>query len=445
MLIVHGRLVTWGLPNEILEDHAIFIEGGIVREIGPSAKLIQLHANEDLLDAHGQFVLPGNICAHTHYYGAFSRGMAVLGTPPNDLQAVLKQLWWLLDKSLTYDDIRYSTLVCLIDAIRHGTTLLFDHHSSPTAIDGSLDIIADAIEQAGVRSVLCYEVSDRDGLEKTHAGIAENVRFIRKMSEHPSDHISATFGLHASMTLSDATLSKCREENQSSGFHIHAAEGIADQKDSISKSGLRVVERLNTFNILGSSSILAHCVHVNTHEIDLLANTHTWVTHQPRSNMNNAVGNSPIEPMLRSGVKVCLGNDGLSNAMWEEWKTAYFIHKVWNNDPRAMPATQVVQMAIHNNADLAMNYFPDAPLGRIAPGYYADLIIVDYHPFTPITPDNLPWHIIFGFRDSQITTTIVAGRILMKDRMLLSLDEEEITEKACSLAVKVWERYKESI
>ena len=443
MLIIHANLITWGLPNQILENYAIHIESGIIKEIGPSAELIQRFSDPSTIDARGQFVLPGNICAHTHFYGAFARGMAIPGLAPRDFPEILRKLWWPLDKSLTHKDIRYSTLVCLIDAIRHGTTLLIDHHASPNAIDGSLDIIADAVREAGVRAVLCYEVTDRDGPEKARAGIAENMRFIHKIDGDPTPLLAATFGLHASMTLSDQTLDDCKAENFSGGFHIHAAEGAADQLDSKTKSGLRVVDRLKLHGILGNQSILAHCVHVNRHEIDLLASTKTNVTHQPRSNMNNAVGAAPVERMLKSGVRVGLGNDGFLNAMWEEWKAAYLFQKAWHRDPRRMNGFDVAQMAIYNNAAIAEVFFPNTHLGRIETGSIADLIFVDYHPFTPMTPENLPWHIIFGFHESQVTTTIVGGKILMKDRQMLTLDEEEISAKASELAAQVWKRYED--
>jgi putative selenium metabolism protein SsnA len=447
MLITHGKIVTWGNPNQILDDHAIYIEGGLIQEIGPSAEFIRRYPDSSPVDAQGQYLLPGNICAHTHFYGAFARGLSIPGAAPRDLTEILQKLWWPLDKSLTPADIRYSVLVCLLDAIRHGTTLLIDHHASPNAIDGSLDVIAEAVEQAGVRAVLCYEVSDRDGPEKAKAGIRENLRFIKKqstVSPQPSN-VAATFGLHASLTLSDATLDACRQAlPEGTGFHTHAAEGDADQLDSVAKSGMRVLNRLHAHGILGPQSILAHCVRVDEREIELLAESKTWVTHQPRSNMNNGVGVAPVETMLESGVRVGLGNDGFSNAMWEEWKAAYLVHKVWQRDPRRMSAADVAQMAVYHNAELARVFFPDAPVGQITPGACADLIFVDYHPFTPLTADNLPWHVIFGFHESMLTTTIVGGKILMKDRQLLTLDEEAITAKAGELASKVWERYREN-
>jgi putative selenium metabolism protein SsnA len=444
MIILHGRIVTWDQPNQILENDAILIRGDQIVEIAPSDQMIRDNSHEEIIDAHNQYVMPGNICAHTHFYGAFSRGMAIPGNPAQDFPEILAKLWWPLDQSLTLEDVKYSTLVCLIDAIRHGTTTLIDHHASPNAIEGSLDLIADAVLESGLRTCLCYEVTDRGGMEKAKAGIDENGRFIEKM--HHDDgggRLAGLFGLHAGLTLSDETLDRCREAVPADvGFHIHVAEHPVDEYDSLAKSGLRVVDRLAQHQILNDHSIVAHAVHIDTKEVNLLTESQTWVSHQPRSNMNNAVGIAQIESMLRAGVKVCLGNDGFSNAMWEEWKAAYFAHKLWNLDPRRMPGNIVAEIAVENNARMASQIF-NRSVGVIRPGALADLIFVDYHPFTELNAGNLPWHIIFGFNESMITTTIASGKILMKDRVVLSLDEEEIAQRAMELSKAVWKRYNE--
>jgi len=444
MLIHNAVVVTWGKQNAVLNDHAVWIQDGKIADMGPSDELQKRYAGAEAWDAGGQLLMPGNICAHTHFYGAFSRGMAIPGSPAKDFPQILEKLWWPLDKSLHAEDVRYSAFVCLADAIRHGTTTLIDHHASPNAISGSLDIIADAVDEAGVRAVLCYEVTDRDGKEKARAGIEENVRFIKRCaSEQVADgRVAATFGLHANLTLSEDTLKACREAApEESGFHIHVAEHEADEYDSIAKSGLRCVDRLAKHDMLGPHSIVVHGVHIDTREIQLLAETDTWLTHQPRSNMNNGVGISDVESILRAGVKVCLGNDGFSNDMWEEWKTAYLVHKVWRRDPRRMPGDLIARIAVENNAALAETFFPGVRLGVIEPGAAADLMMVDYHPPTPLSGGNLPWHIIFGFHGSMVTGTISAGKVLMRDRKLLTLDLAAIAARSRELVPAVWERY----
>jgi len=441
MLITNATLVNW-TPRQILPDHALLIRDGHIAEIGTTAELTARHPEQAQRDVRGKLVLPANICAHTHFYGAFARGLAIPNDAPRNFPEILKKLWWNLDRALTLDDVRLSALVSLVDAIKHGTTLLIDHHASPNAIDGSLSVIAQAVEQAGVRAVLCYEVSDRNGAEQAQASIAENVRFLKEIGEHP--RIRGAFGLHASMTLSDETLAACVSaiERFETGFHIHVAEHEADEEDSLKRSGVRTVRRLKRAGILGKRTIAAHAVHIDAWEMELLRQSETWVAHQPRSNMNNGVGAMRFDDMLRGGVKVCLGNDGMGNAMFDEWRAAYLLHKVVNRDPRAADGESIVRVAVDHNAALAEIFFPDETFGTLSAGAVADLIVLDYHPFTPLTEANLPWHAIFGFESSAITATIAAGEILMWDRQLLTLDEAAIAAEARAKVPAVWERFR---
>lgn len=439
MLITNGTLVTWGEPNRILTDHALYIEDGIIQAIGTTSDLVARYPQAERLTARGQLVMPGNICAHTHFYGAYARGMAIPGPAPENFPQILQRLWWPLDKALNKDTVRLSALVCLVDAVKHGTTTLIDHHASPNFIEGSLDVIADVVDWAGLRAVLCYEVTGRDGDEKMHAGIAENVRFISS-NEHPL--IKGTFGLHASLTLNDHTLRACADARpEGAGFHVHVAEHEADEEDSLRRSGKRVVQRLDEYSIWGDKTIAAHCVHIDEAERRILQDTGTWISHQPRSNMNNAVGAMAFDAMIGQEMKICLGNDGFSNNMWAEWKAAYLLHKVVSRDPRKANGADIAHVAAYNNARLAERFFPGTRLGVLAEGASADIIFVDYHPYTPLTEGNLPWHILFGFEASMVTTTIVDGNILMRDRQLLTLDEAAIAAEALALAPKVWERY----
>ncbi len=442
MLITHASIATLGDDPQLIEDGALLIREGKIAELGTTIALTKAYPDEERLDAEGQLALPATLCGHTHFYGAFARGWGYPGPPATRFGEILERLWWRLDKSLSLEDVRYSTQVCLADAIRHGTTTLIDHHASPNAIEGSLDVIAEEILSAGLRASLCYEVTDRDGEERARAGIEENVRFLRRMQEQPHPQLAGSFGLHASLTLSDETLEAAvaAAEPFNTGFHIHAAEGKEDVEDSLEKSGQRVIHRLHDAGILGPQSIVAHAVHVDESEMEVLAETESWVTHQPRSNMNNAVGITPVEAMLKRDVQVALGNDGFSNNMFAEMKTAYLVHKLVQSDPQAMPADRVFRLAFEANARLAHIFWPDQPLARLAPGAAADIILVDYHPTTPLTVGNLPWHFIFGYEASMITTTISAGEVLMRDRRLLTLDEEEITARSQELAANVWQR-----
>ncbi|MBN1966961.1 MAG: putative aminohydrolase SsnA [Anaerolineae bacterium] len=445
MLITNATLVTWGNDPRLIEGGALRIADDLIAEVGTTADLAARFPADEVVDAGGQVVMPGSICAHTHFYGAFSRGMAIPGPAPQDFPDILARLWWPLDKALDAEAVRFSALVSLVDAIKHGTTTLIDHHASPNAIDGSLDVIADAVEEAGLRAVLCYEVTDRDGPEKAAAGIAENVRFLKAAQERPL--VAATFGLHAGLTVGDATLDRCVEAAQAfgAGFHIHVAEHEADEYHSLARYGLRVVDRLAQHGVLGPRTIVAHIVHVDAWELATLHETGTWISHQPRSNMNNAVGAAPLDALLHGGAKVVLGNDGFSNNMWAEWKAAYFLHKLAHRDPRRAPGDGIAHMAAVNNARLAEVFFPDRRIGVLESGAVADLILVYYQPFTPLTAGNLPWHIVFGFESSMVTSTMVNGRWLMRDRRVLTLDERAIAAAARAIAPRIWERYEANV
>ncbi len=440
MLITNATLLTWGDDCQVLPGHALYIENGIITDIGPSATLTAQYPDAHTLDAAGQWVMPGNICAHTHFYGAYARGMAIPGDAPKDFPEVLNKLWWQLDKALDADSVRASAQMFMIDAIRHGTTTLIDHHASPNFIDGSLDVIADVVQAAGLRAVLCYEVTDRNGKAEMRAGINENLRFMQAAERH--QRIAATFGLHASLTLDDDTLQAVANVlPDTAGVHIHVAEHEVDQENSLRRTHKRVIQRLHDYGLLGAHTIAAHCVHIDDAERALLAATDTWVSHQPRSNMNNGVGAMNLHAMLAAGVPVVLGNDGFSCNMFAEWKTAYLLHKLANRDPRQANGADIAHIATVNSALLASRFFPGLKIGVVSKGAAADLIFVDYKPFTPASGGNAPWHIIFGVEASMITTTIVGGDVLMRDRQLTTIDEEAVVAEALALAPHVWDRY----
>jgi len=441
MLITNGTVITFGQEKRVIPYGAVYYQGDTIVEVGRTADLERKYPDAEKLDAAGKIVMPGLVCAHTHFYGAFARGMAIPGEPPANFVEILERLWWKIDRALTLEDSKYSALVALADAIRHGTTTLIDHHASPNHIDGSLDALAEATTESGLRAGLCYEVTDRNGPEGAQAGIDENVRFLKRLKNNPDPKLGASFGLHASLTLSDDTLDACVDAARGldTGFHIHVAEAKADQSDSLKKHNLRVAERLEKKEILGPKTLVAHAIHVDAYEMDSFRATKTKISHQPRSNMNNAVGVAQVEKMLDKGITVGLGNDGFYNNMFAEIHTAYLLHRVSQGDPRVMPGDRLIEMAFNSNAVIAGLFFKQ-PVGALEAGAYADIILMDYIPFTPLTDANYPWQLVFGMDGSHVTHTICGGQLLMKDRQLLTLDEAAIAEKATRLSKAVWQR-----
>lgn len=441
MLITNGTVITFDAEKRVIHNGAVYYEDDTIVDVGPSATLESQYPSAEKLDAEGKIIMPGMICAHTHFYGGFARGMAIPGEPAANFMAVLQNLWWKIDRALTLEDCKYTALVALVDAIRHGTTTLIDHHASPNAIDGSLDALAEAGGESGLRLGLCYEVTDRNGHDGATAGIRENVRFLKRLQANPDPKLGASFGLHASFTCSDATLdaSVSAVQGLESGFHIHVAEAEADEEHCLAHHGKRVVQRLEERGILGPKTIVGHAIYADDGELEILNRTGTNVAHQPRSNMNNGVGVAPVETMLDKGICVGLGNDGFSNNMFSEIHTAFLVHKVWQSDPRVMQGDRLIDMAFANNAQIARNFFPQR-LGTLTPGAAADIILQDYHPYTPLTEGNYPWHIIFGLDGSHVTHTICGGEMLMANRQLLTLNEEAIAARARTLAPKIWQR-----
>lgn len=448
MLITNAHLITWERPNRILDDHAVLVRKNAIVELGPSREMEQRYPEEERLDARGQYVMPGMINAHSHFYSALARAMRIPGDQPFTLPTILERVWWPFDRALREEDVRYSVLATLVDAIRHGTTTMFDHHSSPNFIEGSLDVISEAVDQAGARAVLCFETTDRDGPERARAGIRENVRFLQRCARSlvASGRVAANFGLHACMTLSEETLARCREAApEGAGFHVHIAEHEYDEFRSLALAGTRSADRLDRHGLLNDRTIGAHAIFLDAREIEILAETGASVSHNPRNNMNTADGIADVESHLRAGVNVCMGNDGLSYTMWKEWELAYVAQKIRYRDARRLPADRLIDMAVYNGAALASRYFPQGRVGVIEPGALADVIFVDYHPPTPLTAENLPWHIIFGFNESMVTTTVVDGQVLMRDWQLTTLDAEAIAARCREIVPALWKRYEDEV
>ena len=449
MLITHAAVVTMTTPNQFIEDAAVLISNGIIQDIVSHAELRAKYPHlKSTLDAKGKYLLPGNICAHTHFYSAFARGMAVPGKPAKNFMEVLKKLWWKLDRALDIDGVRASAQVAMVDAIKHGTTTLIDHHASPNAIDGSLDAIADAATEAGLRAALCYEVTDRNGLAGAAEGLHENARFaqlVQAPNNGFSNTVKAAMGLHASFTVGDKTLDACvgAAHDLNIPIHIHVAEDAADEAHAQKHFGKSVVERLKDMDALDDMSMLAHCIHIDKHEMKLIAEAGAKVMHQPRSNMNNGVGVAPISKMLKHGICVGLGNDGFSNNAFAEMKACDMLHKLHSGDLREMGADKVVKMVYENNTEIANLFWPGQNLGALKAGAPADLVLMDYTPYTDLNADNLPWHMLFGMDGSMVTHTLCNGQLLMKDRELLTLDEAEIAAKALEASHRAWQRVAE--
>ena len=438
-ILANGKLITRDPANGYLPDGGVVIEGTKIREIGKTAELKAKYPEAEFIDAKGGVIMPAFINAHTHIYSALARGLSIKGNNPTNFYEVLDGTWWAIDRRLTLKGTRASADALYIDCIKQGVTTIFDHHASYAEIPGSLHTIAESAKKFGIRSCLCYEVSDRDGEEKCLQAIQENADFITECEQRKDPMLAAMFGGHALFTISDKTFDRMVEANNGrTGYHIHVSEGMNDVYDTLQNYGTRPVNRLLNMGILGEKTLLGHCIHVNPAEMDIIKETGTMVVNNPESNMGNAVGCSPVLQMFKKGILVGLGTDAYTFDMTESLKAALAIQR----HNACLPNVgwgEATTMLFENNAKIAARYFDD-PLGVLKPGAAADVIVMDYKPFTPFSADNIDGHILFGMAGRQCETTMCAGKLLMRDRVLVGIDEEAINARTLEVSRALWKR-----
>lgn len=434
ILIGNGRLITRNSNNDFYENGAVVIDGKKIIDVGEYNLLKEKYKGAEFIDAKNKLIMPSYINCHEHIYSAFARGLQIKKYNPNGFLDILNGLWWTIDRNLTLHDIYLSAMATFIDSIKCGVTTTFDHHASFGSIIGSLKEIEKARIETGMRACLCYEISDRDGMDKSKESVLENIDFIKYVINDKSDMVKAMMGMHAQFTISDETFKFAMENKPKEvGVHIHVAEGIEDLQDSLNKHGKRIVDRLYDFGVLSEKTLLAHCIYVNEHEMDLIRDTNTMVVHNPESNMGNACGCPPVMRMMEKGIVCGLGTDGYTHDMLESYKVANILHKHHLCNPNAA-WSEVPKMLFENNRIIANRYF-DNKLGVIENGAFADIIIVDYNPLTPMNKDNVNSHIVFGISGRDTITTICSGKVLMKDKILLTVDEKKVMEE-CRMAAK---------
>jgi putative selenium metabolism protein SsnA len=425
-LLLKGATVATLDPPRV-EKASLRIEGERIVQRGLS---LAPAAGEDVLDLEGALVLPGLVNAHTHLYSALARGMPGPAEPPRSFVEILEKVWWRLDRALDEESVYLCGLVGAIEAARSGTTVLFDHHASPSFIRGSLDTLRRAVEEVGLRSVLCYETTDRNGPQGRDAGIAENRAVL---AGGASALTLGMVGAHASFTLSDETLDLLAQvaRDGSSSLHVHVAEDRADVEDCRRRSGAGLVERLRRHELLVRRAILVHGVHLGEDELREAQASGAWVVHCPRSNMNNAVGHAPTAAFRRAA----LGTDGLDEDMLAEARVAFLKMR---DAGRADAFAAAFEMLVGGHR-LAEAFF-GLPLGRLDAGAPADLVVLDYRPPTPLTGENLASHLLFGLDRSHVRSTMVAGRFALRDRRVVNVDEAAVLASARTAARRLWER-----
>jgi putative selenium metabolism protein SsnA len=436
------RVISWE-PSAVSEpmDVAVFekSEGdkpGTIAEIGTG--LAAKHPRARRIS--GSYLSPGLVCGHTHLYSALARGLMVDIAPSKDFAQQLRHLWWRLDRAIDLPILEASGLAGCADAAACGVTSLVDHHAGPEAIDGSLSVLRRAYEEVGIRGLLCYETTDRNGLGGARAGIQENLRFAREVDaaraagEQPL--VDGCIGGHAGFTIGDETLASLADavSRTGRGIHIHLAEDKYDAVDSRHRFDKDLVERLDEAGCLGPKSLIGHGVWLTASEVETLNERECFLAHNARSNMNNAVGYNALLPRFKN---VVLGTDGMSADMLEEFKFACFRHREsggpwWPGD----------FLRCLDRGNRLMERYSGVAQGRVAPGFAADLILWDYDPPTPLVGGNVAGHIAFGLSSRSVRSVMVAGAFVIEDRKP-NFDAERIGALAREQTRRLWKRMEE--
>jgi len=427
------------LDNAILADidpprvelGSLWIDGGRIVERGKSASR---ETGDEVVDCGGAVVLPGLVNGHTHLYSALAVGMPPPPRPPENFQEILQLIWWRLDQALDGESIEMSARIGALDALRCGTTTLIDHHASPNCIEGSLDLIEEALAEVGLRGVLCYETTDRHGPAGRASGLEENRRYLEKHYGRPGNQFAGLVGAHASFTLDDETLGQLvgLAADFGTGVHIHVAEDPCDEEDCQERHQQFLIDRLANARLLMAESVFAHCTHLDPEAIARVSQAGLTVAHNPRSNMNNAVGYAPLASFR---CPIMLGTDGIGSDMFTEAKCAWFKSR----DERAGLTPNHVLAMLANSARRASAAL-DITLGKLEPAAAADIVITDYRPSTPLTSTNLAGHFLSAMGPQHVRSVVAGGKWALHERVVETCDETNTRSAAHDVAPRLWER-----
>ncbi len=442
-LIQNGTVITFNDENEVIKDGGVLIDGDNIKEVGPAEDLEKNYPQAEIIDAEEGVILPGLINTHMHFYSTFARGMDLkTDEPPGGFVEILEKLWWRLDKTLaTREDLYYSAVYALLEGIENGTTTVFDHHASYGLIEGSLDVLRQAVEDVGLRASLCFEVSDRHGEKAREKSLQENIRFLEALSQQESDYLAGKMGMHASFTVDETTLKKAAEimDEFDVPLHLHVAEGKADVEDSQKRGYKNIVERLHKYGLWRPGTLAIHGVHLTAEEYQFLAEQNCYLIHNPQSNMSNAVGTADLLTAKEAGLDIGLGTDGYTTDMWESLQVADLVPSHQTGDPGAGGGL-AEWMLFEVNSQLASEVF-GRKMGSLEAGAAADVIIADYDPPTPLEPENISAHLLMGLKGGDVVTTLARGEIIMKDREVQVLNNDRIRQQCREQARDVWKRF----
>ncbi len=421
--------------NVKIYDYVTYIENGFciygkeIVKVGNMDKFPDFEG--EIIDGKNKILLPGLINFHTHIYSTLVRG-ASIPFNPKSFRDILEQLWWKLDSKLDNNSTFHSAMVYGLESLKSGVTSLIDHHASGIDIIGSLEALKRAIvDKLGMRGIFCFETSDRFNVEDC---IEENLAGLK----YDSFDAKGMFGMHASMSLSEETLDKISRILKGAPIHVHVAESIEDEEDSIDKYRMRVVNRYLNYGLLNKDSILAHCVHIDEDEAKFIKQNKAVIALNPTSNMNNAVGAFNIDLFRGNNIQILIGNDGLGTNIAKEWTYFFFAGKAGINDAAGIGFDELL-----NYINDSYDYFGrrmGIQIGKIKNGYVADFVLIPYINPTEMNSGNAFGHVFFGlFENFRPSCVIVKGKTLIQNYKSI-FDEETLYKNSQIAAKALWER-----
>ena len=428
------------ITNVRIFDYDQYIENGYVVFDQKIVKVGKMSDFKDdgyqVIDGKGQLLLPNFVCNHAHIYSIFARGLALPFDPHNFLE-ILEQMWWKIDAEIDNETTFYSGIVAGKEFIENGVTTVIDHHASGLDINKSLTQLKKSlVDTLGLRAILCFETSDRYTVKDC---IKENISF---MNRYKSDHLRGLFGMHASMTLSDKTLSSIARQLDDNPIHIHVAESVMDEEDSRNKYGMSILERLEKHNLVNPNSLIVHGVDISDKELEIVKKHNAYMVVNTTSNMNNAVGLPNVKNYLNHGCKVLVGNDGLSSNMANEYNNVYYTAHLKTESPTGLGLGEVLDMI--NNSYEYVSKMLNIKLGRIEKDYEADFMLLPYQPFTKMDKSNAFGHLFFGVYPALKPNDVYAsGKCLLKNRKLQSKKANKLFDESKAISEKLWKRVKE--
>ncbi|MCX6246025.1 MAG: amidohydrolase family protein [Bacteroidetes bacterium] len=419
ILLKNGTYINW----QTLE----FREADILVEEGAQGNLVFSPTEghpvpSKVIDCTGKYITHSFANGHHHVYSALAMGMNPPRKNPENFLEILQYIWWNLDKALDLEMIRSSALVTAIACAKNGITFVVDHHASPFAVAGSLETIARAFDEAGVGHLLCYEISDRDGLDSARKGLLETEHYLR--------HRQGLVGLHASFTVSDDTLERAVDLaiRTDSGIHMHVAEDNSDELHCLEHYGMRIMNRLDQAGALQfPKTILAHCLHLDQAERKIVAQSSAWIVQNTESNLNNGVGHFSSSGL---GPNIMLGTDGMHSDMLRSAKAAFFAGQEYDS----IDSYETYRRFRNVHHYLSRN--------ELTGDGENNLVILDYDSPTPFNQSNFPGHFLFGIESKNVRHVISGGKLIVEDGQMLTLNEPEILAEAQKQAERLWAKMK---